>query len=60
MTNVALPLTAEESVSWDEAQAGAEVEMLIEGVLLTSASDMTRAFPTFWPNLKAAQRCLQL
>jgi putative DNA primase/helicase len=58
LTDVCLPITVDEAMTWETAIAGCGGwwQMAAEGVVLTSATDMARAFPAIWPNLKAAQR----
>jgi hypothetical protein len=55
-SNVVLPLTIHEVVPWDDVMAGAEIEMMANGVVLTSPSDMARCWPDVWETEKAAER----
>jgi putative DNA primase/helicase len=52
----ALPLTVNEVQHW-RTPAAEQIEL--HGVLLTSYMDLAKAFPTHWPNRKAAYRTLR-
>ena len=54
LTNVCLPLTVDEVVSWDKVKPGAEAVMLAAGVWLDSPSDMAKVWPHVWPTEEAA------
>jgi putative DNA primase/helicase len=54
MADVVLPITIDEVVPWEKVPAGAEVEMLVEGIALDSPSDMAKAWPKVWPTEEAA------
>jgi putative DNA primase/helicase len=52
----ALPLTVNAVQQW---RPPAAEQIQLHGVLLTSPSDMAKAFPASWPNRKAAYRTLR-
>lgn len=52
-----LPITANEVVTWKKPSL--LVETAKDGVMLASASDLVRLWPTIWPNRSAADRTLQ-
>lgn len=54
LTNVCLPLTIDEVVSWETVKVGAEAVMLAAGVWLDSPSDMAKVWPHVWPTEEAA------
>jgi len=57
LTNVALPVTADEVVTWGEAQAqaGEVMEMMMDGVVLHSPRDMAKCFPHVWETTDSAK-----
>lgn len=54
--DVVLPVTVDEVTRWDDMSAGAEVEMLVDGIVLESPSDMAVCWPKVWGTEKAAER----
>ncbi|WP_167858773.1 hypothetical protein, partial [Methylobacterium nonmethylotrophicum] len=56
IANVVLPLTIDEAQPWNPPDE--EVEMLIEGIVLDSAADMSTVWPEIWPTPGAARNWL--
>jgi hypothetical protein len=57
LADVVLPVTINEIVPWTEPSAA--VEMGVEGIALTNAKDMAKAWPRVWPNADAAKYMLK-
>jgi putative DNA primase/helicase len=57
LADVVLPVTVDETVTWEEPSA--LVEAAVEGIVLNSPSDMSRAWPGLWATAKAAERMLE-
>jgi putative DNA primase/helicase len=53
LANVCLPLTVDEVVNW--SPPGEEFEMLADGVVLDSSTDMAAAWPDIWGTDQAAR-----
>ncbi len=53
---LALPLTVDEVVPWEEVSAGYEADMVADGIALASAPDMAACWPRAWDSPKAAER----
>lgn len=54
--DLVLPHTVEEVVAWDAIPAGYDADMLADGVVLESPSDMAACWPEVWESDKAAER----
>ena len=54
--DIALPLTVDEVVTWDSLPGGYEIEMIADGIVLESPSDMAACWPGVWETEKAAER----
>lgn len=57
LADVCLPLTVHEVCQWEAPPE--VVEMMAEGIALTSLVDMAKAWPAIWPNERAARRTLE-
>jgi putative DNA primase/helicase len=57
LANVCLDLTVDEVRRWTEPSAA--IEMVVAGIVLTSAVDMARCWPEVWPNERAAKWTLE-
>jgi hypothetical protein len=57
LTDVVLPVTVDEVVPWQEPSP--TVEMLVEGIALTSPGDMAAAWPGVWATARAAKWALE-
>ena len=55
MNDLCLPLTIDEVVAWDDVPAGREVDMVVDGVVLESPSDMAVCWPGVWSTAGAAR-----
>jgi putative DNA primase/helicase len=56
--DVVLPVTVDEAPVWDEAAFGDKVEMLAEGAVIESPTDMARVWPAVWATAEAARAWL--
>ncbi len=56
---LALPLTVNEVVAWDDVPQGYEADMAADGVGVSSAPDMATCWPQTWDSPKAAERWRQ-
>ena len=59
VADVCLPVTVDEATTWHTVDPSPATEMLVEGIILTSPVDMVAAWPTVWPNVRAAKRTLK-
>ena len=59
LADVVLPITVSEAHRWDEVEASEIVEMLAEGVVLTSPADMAQCWPNIWATAEAARDWLK-
>jgi putative DNA primase/helicase len=57
LADVVLPIEIKTVERWQRPSP--LVVMLSQGLMLTSAADMARAWPDVWANERAAQRCLE-
>lgn len=55
---LALPVTVNEVVQWDDVSQGYEADMVADGIALSSPSDMAAAWPRAWETGEAARRWL--
>ena len=55
--NTCLPITVDKYVNWQRPSTS--IEMVMRGVVLTSRTDMIRAWPQTWDNDTAARRTLE-
>jgi hypothetical protein len=55
LANVDLPVTVAKVASWDSEGISEFVEMLAEGIILTSPADMAKCWPELWATPKAAE-----
>ena len=54
-SDLALPLTIDEVVRWDDVPAGYEADMAVDGIALESVRDLTACWPTVWGTERAAE-----
>jgi hypothetical protein len=59
LADVVLPVTVDEVRGWGEVEASEIVEMLAEGVVLTSPTDMAQCWPNVWATAEAARDWLK-
>jgi hypothetical protein len=57
LADVVLPITVDEVVAWEEPSPA--VEMAIEGIVLATPGDMSRAWPGLWATVTAARGMLE-
>jgi hypothetical protein len=57
LADVVLPITVNEVVAWEEPSP--LVEMEVEGIALSTPTDMAKAWPGIWATAKAAKRMLE-
>jgi hypothetical protein len=55
MADVVLPIGVDQVVEWDEVPTGAEIEMMADGIVLESPSDMAACWPEVWETQGAAR-----
>ncbi len=55
-SDLALPLTVDEVMAWESVPAGYEADMVADGIVLASPSDMAACWPNVWSTEKAAER----
>lgn len=56
LTDIVLPVTADEVISWDDLAPSRIDMMAARGVILDNAADRARCFPDLWPNHDAARK----
>lgn len=56
LTDIVLPVTADEVISWDDLAPSRIDMMATRGVILDNAADRARCFPDLWPNHDAARK----
>lgn len=54
--DIVLPVVVDAVLDWSQVPIGAEVEMMVDGMLLESPSDMAACWPAVWATEKAARR----
>ncbi|WP_299436811.1 hypothetical protein [uncultured Rhodospira sp.] len=59
LTDVVLPLVANEVTDWAAVRPTREAAMIAQGVYLDNAADRARAFPDLWPTADAAKKDAQ-
>ena len=57
LADVCLPITVDKVEAWSEPSA--VIEMAAQGVLLSSPTDASRAWPEVWPTERAAEWALK-
>ncbi|MFA7587058.1 MAG: hypothetical protein WCY11_12850, partial [Novosphingobium sp.] len=56
LTDIVLPVMADEVISWDDLAPSRIDMMAARGVILDNAADRARCFPDLWPNHDAARK----
>ncbi|MFC3099807.1 hypothetical protein [Altererythrobacter lauratis] len=56
LTDIVLPVPADEVISWDDLAPSRIDMMAARGVILDNAADRARCFPDLWPNHDAARK----
>jgi putative DNA primase/helicase len=59
LTDVVLPVTVDEVLSWDDVRPSRHDMMAAVGVELENAADMAKAFPDLWTGYEAARKQTQ-
>ncbi|CAA9360622.1 MAG: hypothetical protein AVDCRST_MAG90-2993 [uncultured Microvirga sp.] len=54
--DVVLPISVDQVLEWSEVPAGAEIEMLADGIVLESPTDMAACWPEVWETPEAARQ----
>lgn len=57
--DIALPLTVDAVVTWDSLLGGYEIEMIADGIVLESPSDMATCWPKAWATAEGAKQWLK-
>ncbi|MCW6512510.1 DEAD/DEAH box helicase [Lichenifustis flavocetrariae] len=55
-SDLCLPVTVDEVTAWDDVPTGYKIEMIVDGVVLDSPSDMAVCWPKIWPTEMAARK----
>ena len=53
--DLCLPMTVDEVAEWDAIPSGHDADMLVDGIVLESPSDMAKCWPAVWESEKAAE-----
>jgi putative DNA primase/helicase len=48
VSDVVLPISVDQVLEWSEVPTGAEIEMLADGIVLESPTDMAACWPEVW------------
>ncbi len=56
LTDIVLPITADEVIDWANLVPSRTDMMAARGVVLDNAADRARCFPDLWPNYEAARK----
>ena len=59
LTDIVLPVTADEVISWEDLAPSRIDMMAARGVILDSAADRARCFPDLWPTHDIAKKDAQ-
>jgi putative DNA primase/helicase len=56
LTDIVLPITADEVIDWADLAPSRTDMMAARGVVLENAADRAKCFPDLWPNYEAARK----
>lgn len=56
LADVVLPVTVDQVLEWSEVPSGAEIEMIADGIVLGSPTDMAACWPDVWETPEAARQ----
>lgn len=56
LTDIVLPVTADEVIDWADLVPSRTDMMAARGVVLENAADRAKCFPDLWPNYEAARK----